>query len=47
MILTAYKYSFNILIEEKSKSENGGITIFEWSQCHKALIEKEINIEIF
>ena len=31
MILTVYKYSFNILIEEKLKSGNGGITIFEWS----------------
>jgi len=28
MILTVYKYSFNILIEEKLKSGNGGVTIF-------------------
>jgi len=32
MILTVYKYSFNIfLFEEKLKSQNGGITIFEWA----------------
>jgi len=31
MILTVYKYSFNVLIEEKLNSGNGGVTIFEWS----------------
>jgi len=31
LILTVYNYSFNILIEEKLKSGNGGIIIFEWS----------------
>jgi len=29
---TVYKYSFNIVLyEEKLKSQNGGIIIFEWS----------------
>jgi len=31
MILTVYNYSFSTLIEEKLRSGNGGITIFEWS----------------
>ena len=31
MILTVYKHSFNIfLFEEKLKSGNDGITLFEW-----------------
>jgi len=41
MILTTYKYSFNIfLIEEKLKSGNGGIIIFECSECHINILEK-------
>ena len=40
MILTVYKYSFNILIEEKSKSGNGGIAIFERLYCHIDVLEK-------
>jgi len=40
MILTVYKSSFDIfLLLEKLKSQNGGITIFEWSWYHIHILE--------